>query len=171
MKKKALIVVVISTALIALNVIITLTICMAGSFFRNHDTRAELGERYDSDEVIKFSPDAVYVDNYQDKYNEIYNIHCEAAREIQFVVHENTAIAIAEAVIKEIYPDEDYEIVGLSYYPKALYYELENCWEVWLFKDVKSKSAICIYIDVESGAVKAIIPADEFSIHNSKNSD
>jgi hypothetical protein len=150
--------------LIILAALITLTICLTGCFNKADPKKVDLGERYDSDKIVKFSPDATYTDNYQEKFGEVYESYLEAASETQFVVHENTAIAIAEAVIKEIYPDEIYQIINLSSYPKALYYEAGNCWEVWLFTGNSPKpiDAIRVYVDVNSGAVNAIIPSTEF---------
>ena len=152
MKKRVLAAVVLSTAL---------AIYLTGCF--NNGKNTELGERYDSDKVVKFPSGATYTnENYLEEFHEEYERYHKTASSIQFVVHEKTAIAIAEAVIKEIYPDDDYQVVHLSSYPKALYYDAENFWEVWFFIDVDFMSAVRVCIDVDSGAVNAIIPSSEF---------
>lgn len=167
MKKSTLIILVVS---------ITLVECLIAFFIvRGNLRKAELkegynlGERYDSDKVVMYSPRSTY--NYQDQKHEIYERYRKAVSESQFVVHEETAIAIAEAIIKEIYPHEDYQVLNLPTYPKALYYKAENCWEVWLYIYSSRDKPIAVYVNVDSGAVKAIIPADEFSVHNPTNSD
>lgn len=160
MKKRILIVLLVST----------LAICLTGCFNKADPEKVELGERYDSDKVVMFSPGSTYNDNYQDEIHKVYERYLKTASETQFVVHEKTAIAIAEAVIKEIYPDEDYQVLNLPTYPKALYYEAENCWEVWLYIRSSRNRHVAVYIDVDSGAVKAIIPETEFSVQNPANS-
>ena len=119
--------------LIVLVALITLVNCLTGCFNKANFQKVDLGERYDSDKVVMFSHGSTYNDNYQDELHRVYEQYLKAASETQFVVHEKTAIAIAEAAIKEIYPDEDYQVLNLPTYPKALYYEAENCWEVWLY--------------------------------------
>ena len=139
---------------------ITLAICLTVYFSEKDEPR--LGERFDSDTVAMFSPGSIINGNYLDKLHDVYERYCKAASDTQFVVHEKTAIAIAEAVIKEVYPDEDYQLLNVSTYKQAVYYEAENCWEVWLFTGVSSLSSMTVYIDVDNGAVKAIVPGIEY---------
>jgi len=158
--------------MIVLAASLTFVMCLTSCFSeQDNPKKVELGERYDSDKVVKFSPGSTYIDNYQDELHKVYERYLKDASETQFVVHEKTAIAIAEAVIKEIYPDEDYQVLYLPTYPKALYYETENCWEVWLYIRSSRDRPVAVYVDVNTGAVKAIIPADEFSVHNPANSE
>ena len=86
----------------------------------------------------------------------------QARFSLSFMRIQHTAIAIAEAVIKEIYPDEVYQVINVSSYPKALYYEAENCWEVWLYLANSRLNAKKVYVDINTGAVRAIIPSTEF---------
>ena len=61
----------------------------------------ELGERYDSDKII-VSEDVYTIG--EDRLAEWFDKYSKAASETEFVVHENTAIAIAEAVMRELLP-------------------------------------------------------------------
>lgn len=119
--------------------------------------------------------------SYVNRLDELFDKYSKAAGETEFVVHENTAIAIAEAVMRELYPDDNYGVVYLPTYFRPSYYEAENCWEVRLHNnaldtrsisksDPKTDKVIKVYVDVNTAAVRAIIPADEFSVHNPANS-
>jgi len=136
-----------------------------------------LGERYDSDNII-VRDDGISFN--KDRVAEIFDEYNKATNETEFAVHENTAIAIATAVMGGLYPDDDYGIVYLPDYFRPVYYREENCWEVWLHKGARrttlstseliSAEVMFVYVDVNSGAVKAIIPRYEFSVHNPANS-
>ena len=148
--------------LIVFLALITLMLYLTGCFVpRDKPKEAELGERYDSENVVMFSPGGTYSDNVEDELHEVYSRYLKSANETQFVVHEKTAIAIAEAIIKEIYPEQDYQVLYLPTYPKAVYYEAENCWQVWLYISSSRDRPVAVYIDINSGAVKAIIPEDD----------
>ena len=142
--------------LIALIISIILMMCLT-SCFRNVSKNVDLGERYDSDKIGQW---VGYANT--DEFGELLENYFKDASETQFAVHEETAIAIAEAVIKEIYPDEGYHVVRMSSYQKAIYYEAENCWEVWLRKRPSRLGAILVYVDVNIAAVRAIIPQNAF---------
>jgi hypothetical protein len=165
--------------LLVLAVSITLAIYFTGCFIKKTDLKeVELGERYDSD---KISVSEDYRSIGKDRFAELFDKYSNAASEIQLVVHEETAIAIAEAVMRELYPDDYYGVGNLPPYFRSEYYKAENCWEVCLSKNGLDPSlsyseliqaeVMLVYIDVDTGAVKAIIPAIEFSIHNPANSD
>jgi hypothetical protein len=140
--------------MIGLAISITLAICLTGCF---SGKKVNLGERYDSDKISQWIS---FADS--DEFGVSLDSYFKDASETQFVIHEETAIAIAEAVIKEIYPSDGYKVVKLSSYEKALYYKAENCWEVWLRKKPSRLGAILVYIDVNSGAIKAIVPLSAF---------
>lgn len=139
-----------------------------------------LGERYDSDKVpvCEDTPDTTYKDRlawYFDQYS-------EAADEVEFVVHEATAIAIAEAVMNDLRPEDNFGMVdGPSYWRHCYYYIAENCWEVQLHKNARTETlstdemrtneSFYVYIDVNSGAVRAIIPSSEFSVDIPANAE
>lgn len=153
---------------------IFLSVCF---ILRDDPKKVELGERYDSDKI--FVSEDVYTIG-KDRLAEWFGKYSKDASKAQFVVHEETAIAIAEAVMRELYPDDNYGVVRLPRYFRPLYYRAEKCWEVQLYKngldDLSYKEQIqaevmLVYVDVTNGAVKAIIPADEFSVHNPANSD
>lgn len=136
-----------------------------------------MGERYDSDKIL-VSEDGRTVGI--ERFAELFDQYSKNASETKFAVHEETAIAIAEAVMRELYPDDYYGVVRLPRYFRPLYYKAENCWEVWLHKNGLNNlsqseqiqaEVMLVYIDVNTGAVKAIIPADEFSVHNPANSE
>ena len=167
MKKRILIFIIAS---------ITLAICLTGCF--NNGKKTELGERYDSNEILVGEEVRTIG---EERFAEIFDKYSKAAGETEFVIHESTAIVIAEAVMRELYPDDNYGVVYLPAYFRPLYYKAENCWEVQLHKGALdttlstseqiSAEVMCVYVDVSSGAVRAIIPAIEFSIHNPENSD
>ena len=174
---------------IVLIAIITLAIYLTSCFYTPADPKkTALGERYDSNEIAIYPmgeddmlPGRPYMASNQDRLAELFDKYSKAASEAEFVVHENTAIAIAEAVMFDLYPDDDYGVIYLPRYFRPLYYKAENCWEVWVHKNArnttlsineqKSAEVIFVYVDVNSGAVRAIIPAEEFSVHNPANSD
>jgi hypothetical protein len=170
MKKKVLFVLVVS---------ITLTICFTGCFIKKTGLEeVELGERYDSDKISK-SEDGLSIG--EDGLAKLFDKYSKTASETQFVVHENTAIAIAEAVMRDLYPDDNYGVVHLPINFRPLYYKVEDCWEVQLHKNGLDTSikfsernyddVMLVFVDVNTGAVKAIIPSVEFSIHYSENID
>ena len=165
--------------LIVLAALFTLAICLAGCFSEKADPKkVELGVRYDSDK-INVSEEGMTIG--KDRIAELFDQYSKATSEMEFVVHEKTAIAIAEAVMRELCPDDNYGVVYLPTYFQPLYYKAENCWEVQLHKGALgitistseqiSAEVMCVYVDVNSGAVKAIIPAEEFSVHNPANSE
>lgn len=165
--------------MIVLAVSITLAICLTGCFNKTNPEKVDLGERYDSDKIL-VRDDGISFD--KDSFVELFDKYNKATSETEFVVHENTAIAIAEAVMRELYPDDNYGVVHYPTYYRPLYSKVENCWEVWLHRnalftksisesDPKTDKVMFVYVDVHTGAVKAIIPADEFSVHNPANSD
>lgn len=164
--------------LIVLAASCTLVICLTGCFNKQDNPKeVELGERYDSDKIL-VSEDGRTVGI--ERFAELFDQYSKYTSEIKFAVHEETAIAIAEAVMRELYPDDYYGVVRLPRYFRPLYYKTENCWEVWLHKNGLSNlsyreqiqaEVMLVYIDVNTGAVKAIIPADEFSVHNPANSE
>jgi len=165
--------------LIGLAASITLAICLTGCFNKSDPKKVELGERYDSDRIL-MSEDGRSVG--EERFAELFDEYSKATSKTEFVVHENTAIAIAEAVMRELYPDDNYGVVLLPTYFRPLYYKAEKCWEVWLHNnalntrsisksDPKTDKVMLVYVDVDSGAVRAVIPADEFSVHNPANSD
>jgi predicted small secreted protein len=165
--------------LIVLLVLITLAISLTGcnmisltgcNIVRDELKKAGLGERYDSDKIFVSEEGSI---GHTDRLAELFDKYGKAASETEFVVHENTAIAIAEAVMKELYPDDNYGVVYLPTYFRPFYYKAENCWEVWLHRnalntgristsDPKTDKVMLVYVEVNTGAVKAIIPADEF---------
>ena len=160
MKKKVLIV---------LAALITLAVCLAGCF--SNGKQAGLGERYDSDKIAMFSSDGTYNDNYPNEYRGVYESYHKAASETQFVIHQKTALEIALAVIKEAYPNETFELGGPMNIPRysPAYYEAGDCWVVPLKnkdypKDYNPEHVywVGVYIDVNTGAVKAIIPQSAF---------
>jgi len=150
----------------------TLAICLKGCI--NNGNNADFGERYDSDNVTLFSPDGTNNMKYQDEYGEIYESFLNSASEAQFVVHQKTALEIALAVIKEAYPNETFQLGGPMNMPRygPVYYKEGGCWVVVLKnkdypKDYNPEHLywIGVYIDVNSGAVRAIIPQSEFTEH------
>ena len=155
MKKLIILIVCVASIILA----ICMTVCLNE---KDEPQKTKLGERYDSEKVSMFSSGSIINGNYLDELNVLYERYREAASGTQFVVHEKTAIAIAEAVVKEIYPDEYYKVLDMSSYPKAVYYEAKNCWEVWLYTGVSRRSSMTVYIDIDSGAVKSIIPGTEY---------
>ena len=142
---------------IALSTILTMSIaaCVRSTTDRR---KLDLGERYDSERVAMFSSGGTYPGNYLEELHDAYERCLTTTNEMQLIIHEKTAIAIAEAVIKEIYPDKDYQVLYLPTYPKALYYEAENCWEVWLYISSSRSNPVTVYIGIDSGTVKSIIP-------------
>jgi hypothetical protein len=155
--------------LIVLAASITLAIYLTGCF--SNGKNAELGERYDSDKVVMFSPTVTDNENYQEKYSEVYENYLKTASETQFVIHQKTALEIALAVIKEIYPNETFQIGGPMNMPRygPAFYEEGNCWVVTLKNKDYPKDYypehlywVGVYIDVNSGAVRAIIPQNAF---------
>jgi hypothetical protein len=164
--------------LIVMIVLITLAICFTGCFIRKSNLKeVELGERYDSDKILVSEEGSI---EHRNRLTEMFEKYSKTASEVQFVIHEETAIAIAEAVMRELYPDDNFGMGNLPPYFRSSYYKAENCWEVCLLKNGLDPSlsyseliqaeAMYVYIDVNTGAVKAIIPATEFSIHNPANS-
>lgn len=155
--------------IIVLAALITIVICLTSC--DNNGENTELGERYDSDKIIMFSPSGIYNDNYQDKYGEVYENYLKATSGTQFVIHQKTALEIALAVIKEVYPNDTFLLGGPMNMPRygPAYYEDGNCWVVTLKNKDYPKEYnpehlywVGIYIDVDSGAVKAIIPQSAF---------
>ena len=154
---------------------ITLAVLLIGC--QKDGNKVDLGERYDSDIVHK-SGETVMIG--ADRYAEIFYEYSKTASETEFVIHERTAITIAEAVMQELYPDDNYGAVYLPIYFRPTYYKKGNCWEVWLHKGALGKTlstseqnsadVMFVYIDVNSGAVKAIIPSFEFLADNQENS-
>ena len=177
MKKRTLIVLVVSITLV--NCLIAFFIVRDNFIVRTAPKKVELGERYDSEKILVSEDGSI---EHKDRLTKLFDKYSKAASETKFVVHENTAIAIAEAVMSELYPDDNYGVVHLPTYFRPLYYKTENCWEVWLHNNAlntrsisktnpKTDKVMLVYVDVNTGAVKAIIPADEFSVHNPTNSD
>jgi hypothetical protein len=165
--------------LIILSSLVTLTICLTGCFIASDDIeKTGLGEKYDSDK-IQVSGESWTIG--KERVAELFNIYSKAANETEFVVHENTAIVIAEAVMRELYPDDNYGVVRLPIYFQPKYYKAVNCWEVWIhkngldtsisFSDRNPDEIMLVYVDVNTAAVKAIIPLNEFSVHNPANAD
>ncbi len=176
MKKRTLIVLIASIILV--NCLIAFFIVRNALIVEAGLEKVKLGERYDSDKILVSEDGSI---EYKDRLAELFNKYSKAASETQFVVHEETAIAIAEAIMRELYPDENYGVVHYPTYFRPLYSKAENCWEVWLHtnalytksiseSDPKTDKVMFVYVDVNTGAVKAIIPADEFSVHNPANS-
>jgi hypothetical protein len=176
MKKRTLIVLVASITLV--NCFIAFFIVRDDLFVRAGLEKVELGERYDSDKIL-VSEEIRTIG--KKRFAEIFDEYSQAASETQFAVHEETAIAIAEAVMGELYPDDYYGVVRLPKYFQPFYYKAENRWEVPLHKNGLDPSmsyseqiqagVMLVYVDVNTGAVSAIIPADEFSVHNPANSE
>jgi hypothetical protein len=152
---------------------ISLTGC---NIVRDELKKAGLGDRYDSDKIF-VTEDSWTIG--KARFAVLFDKYSKAASETQLVVHENTAIAIAEAVMRELYPDDNYGVIRLPTYFQPFYYKSENCWEVWLHKhgldDLSYSEQIraeimLVYIDVNTAAVKAIIPYTELSVNNPANS-
>lgn len=169
----------IKSILIILVASITLSICLAGCFNQRADLKkVELGERYDNETINVIEEIRTIGKN---RCAELFDEYSKSASETEFVVHEKTAIAIAEAVMRELYPDDNYGVVYLPGYFQPAYYKEGNCWEVQLHKgafgtnlstsEQISAEVMCIYVDVNNGAVRAIIPSFEFSVHNPANSE
>ena len=145
--------------MIVLAASITLAICLAGCF--NNGEKAKLGERYDSEKLGRFDNNGWASENYQGIYDQVF----EEAKETQFVIHQKTAVAIAEAVIKEVYPDEMFSLGAPLGLYGSLYYEKEDCWAIYLKnKDYHNAEvhAAYVFIDVNSGAIRAILPLNMF---------
>ena len=105
---------------IVLAALIILAICLTGCFFIKEadPEKVELGERYDSGEIFVIEEIRTIGG---ERVAELFDEYSEAISETELVVHENTAIAIAEAVMRELYPDDDYGVVYLPTYFRPLY--------------------------------------------------
>ena len=166
-------------SIISLFVTLTLAICMTSCFYLDRtDPQLEMGERYDSD-ITRVSESGRSIGKI--RFNELFQQYSEALSETEFVVHESTAVAIAIAVMRELYPNDTYVIDDMPRTHQN-YYKTEHCWEVWLLNESalnttlntseeNSGSTMLVYVDINSGAVRAIIPASEFSVHNPANSE
>ena len=159
MKKGLLIFLTASiTFIVSMLLVVSLLLVIGRS---QNGRKAELGERYDSEKLDRFDNNGWASETIQDFYDQVF----QEAKNHQFVIHQKTAVAIAEAVIKEAYPDDTFRLGAPLELYGALYYEKEDCWVVLLnnkdYSNARVK-AVYVYVDVNSGAVKAVIPLRSF---------
>ena len=134
-----------------------------------------LGERYDSEKIHEIHEGRT---GGKELIAELFAEYSATISEDELVIHETTAIIIAEAVMRELYPDDNYGVITSPYYYQPNYYKEKNCWEVILHKNGRDESIyytekvgteMLVYVDINNGAVRAIFPEELFSIHHPAN--
>ena len=112
----------------------------------------DLGFRYDANDIRPY--------RYKDPHG--LDSYYSRIQSMQLAAYERTAIAIAEAAAKEQYPDRNYHCITESLYLNTIeYYEECNCWVVWLFRSPEEVNPLLVFVDMKTGAVKAMVFLDE----------
>ena len=155
--KKGLLIFLTASITFIVSILLMVSVISLVSRLQNNQ-KMDLGEPCNSDTVAMFLPD----DFIDDDYYVVYERYAKEAGETQFVIHQKTAAGIALTVIKEVYPDETFMLGGPIHLYGPQYDKAIDCWMVPLrnkdYPNSEGLSWVSVYIDVSSGAIKAIIP-------------